>query len=196
MGILASISERFLLLGANLFRRGTFWLVATFLFCLPIQGDGETSSSEYSLKAAYIYNFAKFIEWPESALKGKREFCIATLGRTPLDKELASLGSKSVNGRSIVFRQFNTPEEAAQCQVLFISRSELSKTEGILDALRDLPVLTIADREDFCKRGGMLSIEKENGKLVFDVNYRETLHAKLKPSSQLLKLARRIYGKP
>jgi len=177
--------------------RGTaLWLAAWLLLCLPTPGPSETSVGEYSLKAAFIYNFSKFVEWPESAFRGKREFCIATLGRTPLDRELASLSGKNVQGRAIVFRKLSSPEEAAQCQVLFISRSELAKLEGILDALRDVPVLTIAEGDDFCKRGGMLSLEKDSGKIVFDVNYHETQRSKLKPNSQLLKLARKIYGRP
>ena len=156
----------------------------------------ETLSGEYRLKAAFIYNFSKFIEWPEHAFRGKREFCVASLGRTPLDKELAALSGKSVNGRSIVFRQVNSPEEAAQCQVLFISRSEMARLDGILDLLGGLPVLTVADSADFCKYGGMLSLDNEMGKVVFDVNFRETQRAKLKPNSQLFRLARKVYGRP
>jgi hypothetical protein len=151
---------------------------------------------EYSLKAAFIYNFSKFVEWPENAFRGRRDFCIATLGRTPLDRELAALNGKVVQGRSIVFRKLSSPDDAAQCQVLIVGRSELARLEGILDTLRDQPVLTIAESDDFCKKGGMLSLEKENGKIVFDVNFRETQRARLKPNSQLLKLARRIYGRP
>jgi hypothetical protein len=176
--------------------RGALWIAVLCLLCLPGSGTCETSVGEYSLKAAFIYNFSKFVEWPEGSFKGKREFCIATLGRSPLERELAALGGKNVQGRSIVFRRLSNAEDAAQCQVLFISRSELAKLDGILETLRDLPVLTIAEGDDFCRRGGMLSLEKENGKIVFDVNYRETQRSKLKPNSQLLKLARRIYGRP
>ena len=196
MDILRRITSWIPLLRVHLLSRSAICLAAIFLFCLPIRGGGQSSFEEYKVKAAFIYNFAKFVEWPESAFRGKREFCIASLGRSPLDRELAALAGKTVNGRSIVFHQLSSPEEAVQCQVLFISRSELDRTSGIVDSVKDLPVLTIADREDFCKKGGMLCIEKENGKLVFDVNYRETLRARLKPSSQLLKLARRIYGRP
>jgi len=183
-------------LGLSVLRRAALWLPCLIFLSFPIFGICETSVGEYSLKAAFIYNFSKFVEWPESAFRGRRDFCIASLGRTPLDRELAALNGKVVQGRSIVFRKVSSPEDAAQCQVLIISRSELSKLEGILDTLRDLPVLTIAESDDFCKKGGMLSLEKENGKIVFDVNFRETQRAKLKPNSQLLKLARRIYGRP
>ena len=113
-----------------------------------------------------------------------------------MDRELAKLSGKTINGRSIVFRQFNAPEEAAQCQVLFISRSELTKLEGIKDVFSGLPVLTVADSEEFCQNGGMLSLDNERGKIVFDVNFREIQRSKLKPNAQLFKLARRIYGRP
>jgi hypothetical protein len=175
---------------------GALWLAALLLFCTPASGVAETAVGEYSLKAAFIYNFSKFVEWPESAFKGKRDFCIATLGRAPLERELAALSGKTVQGRSIVFHRLSSPEEALQCQVLFIGRSELPKLEAILDTLKDQPVLTIAESDDFCRKGGMLALEKENGKIVFDVNYRETQRVRLKPNSQLLKLARKIYGRP
>jgi hypothetical protein len=195
VGILTGIMRFLPRPGPHPLRGFAFWFTL-IMHSLPASGFCETSLGEYSLKAAFIYNFSKFVEWPESAYRGKREFCIATLGRTPLDRELAALGGKVVQGRSIVFHKFNSPGDAAQCQILVISRSELARQEAILDTLRDLPVLTIADSADFCKKGGMLALEKENGKIVFDVNFREIQRAKLKANSQLLKLARRIYGRP
>ena len=196
MGILKSNLSRLPRLGPRPWRHAALGLAFLLLVALPGTGSSETSLGEYSLKAAFIYNFSKFVEWPESVFRGKRDFCIATLGRSPLDRELAALSGKVVQGRSIVFRKVSSPDDATQCQVLVISRSELAKLEEILDTLRDLPVLTIAEGDDFCKKGGMLSLEKENGKIVFDVNFRETQRAKLKPSSQLLKLARKVYGRP
>ncbi len=177
-----------------LWQRGA-QLFVILLFSLPVSGHAERTSSENNLKSAFIFNFAKYVEWPDSAFNGKGTFCIATLGRSPLDKELASLSGKSVQGRDIVFRQFNSPEEATQCQVLFISRSEVSRVEAILDVFKDLPVLTIADLDDFCRRGGMLSLVNENGKIVFDVNILETQRVRLKPNPQLLRLTRKIYGR-
>jgi len=195
VGILAIIIRSIPYRPADFLRYVTVGLAVTLIFCLPCAGQAETSSSENSLKAAFIFNFAKYVEWPENALKGKAEFCIATLGRSPLNRELAALSGKSVNGRSIVFRQIRSPEEAAQCQILFISRSELAKLAGILDSLREVPVLTVSDYGDFCTKGGMLSLVVERGKIVFDVNIQETQRAGLKPSSQVLKLTRKIYGR-
>ena len=196
MGVLSFIIRGLHQLAAHFLRHGRIWLAAILLSCLPFSGDAETSLSEYSLKSAFIFNFSKFVEWPDSAFRGKADFCVATLGRTPLDKELSELSGKSVHGRSIVFRKLSTPEEAELCQVLYISRSDLAKLGGILDSLRDLPVLTVADGDEFCRNGGMLSLVNQKGRIVFDVNFREMQRAKLRPNSQLLKLARKIYGRP
>jgi hypothetical protein len=193
---LTFIARCILFLRKRSLRPATVWLAAGALLCLPVPGIAETSLGEYSLKAAFIFNISKFVEWPESAFRGKREFCVATLGRTPLDRELAGLSGKNVSGRSVVFRQVSSPEEAMQCQVLFISRGELAKNDDILETLKGLPVLTIADLDDFCKKGGMVTLLKENGRIVFEVNLQETQRSKLKPNSQLLRLARKIYGRP
>jgi len=175
---------------------GAAGLAVTLLFCLPIPGHAETSSGGHRLKSAFIFNFARYVVWPGSAFNGKSDFCIATLGRSPLDRELAELSGKSVNGRSIVFRQFSSPEDAAQCQILFISRSEMARLASVLDILRDFPVLTVADRDDFCRKGGMLSLVHQGGKIGFDVNIREMQRCRLKPKPQLLRLSRKIYGRP
>jgi len=197
MGLLAVITKRLASRReTNLLWHGAVCLAVTLCLCLPVHLHAETSSGEYKLKSAFIFNFAKYVEWPDSAFKIKGEFCIASLGHSPLDRELSELSGKSVHGRSIVFRQVSSPEEAAQCQVLFISRSELVRLDSILDSLRNAPVLTVADRDDFCRKGGMLSLVNERGKIVFDVNIQETQRAKLKPNPQLLRLTRKIYGRP
>ncbi len=195
MGILTFIIRKRLLRQTNLFRHGAVVLCAIFLLCFPVSGHVETTPGEYSLKAAFLYNFAKFVEWPDNTFNVKDEFCVATLGRGPLDRELAALAGRKIQGRNMAIRKIDFPEEAANCQILFISRSELPRLESILDSLRGAPVLTVADRDDFCRMGGMLSLVIENGKISFDVNIRETQVAKLKPNSQLLRLARKIYGR-
>ena len=137
--------------GLSPFRRGFLRVAALMLFFLSSTGLCESSVGGYRLKAAFIHNFSKFVEWPENAFRGKKEFCIVTLGRY---RDLVALSGMNVQGHSIVFRKLTSPEDAALCQVLFISRSELTRLEGILDAIRDLPVLTIAESNDFCKMGG------------------------------------------
>ena len=194
MGFLAYIMRRLIspLVGPP--RLGRSWLVVGLLVFSPVAGHAELLSSENSLKAAFILNFAKMVEWPEAALRGKTEFCIASLGRTSLQKELAGLNGMSVQGHSVVVRQYSSPKEAAKCQVLFIASTDPIRLEGILDALRNLPVLTVSDHEGFCGSGGMVSLVSERERVAFEVNLQEMQRSKLKPSSHLLKLARKIYG--
>lgn len=196
MGILGSLARSPARVRPGSILRGALWLAAIMLLSFPSRGAAAPSSSEDVLKAAFIYSFSKFVEWPDQALNAKKEFCIATLGRTTLDRDLETLSGKTVHDRTVVFRKLNTPAEAAQCQVLFIGSSELVRIETILEALKDLPVLTIADSDDFCRKGGMLSLGRENARIVFDLNFREMQRGKLKPNPQLLKLARKIYGRP
>ena len=195
MGVLTYIIRWLLHLRSIFLRHCTVWLVASLFFCLPLQGHAETSTGEYRLKTAFIYNFAKFVEWPDSAYKKNGEFCIASLGRSPIDRELAALSGKTVQGRSIVISQISTPEEANNCQVVFISRSELVRFDSILESLRNAPVFTIADLDDFCINGGMLSLINDGGKIVFDLNIKAVQRSRLKPNPQLLRLARKIYGR-
>ena len=195
MGVLTYLIRWLLHLRSIFLRHCTVWLSASLLMSPPVPGHAETSIGEYSLKTAFIYNFAKFVEWPDSAFKKKDEFCIASLGRSPIDRELAALSGKTVQGRSIVITQISTPEEANNCQVVFIRRSELVRFDSMLESLRSVPVLSIADRDDFCINGGMLSLVIEGGKIVFDVNIKAVHRSKLKPNPQLLRLARKIYGR-
>jgi len=177
-------------------RSGTLGLTAAALLFLPGAALAGMTSDESTLKAAFIYNFAKFVDWPESAFHGKREFCIGSIGHNPLEKELAALAGKTVNGRSIVYRRFTTPEQAADCNVVFFARSEQARTEEILETLSDRPILTVGDYGEFCGKGGMFALEKKDTRLVFDVNLAQAQRAGLRPHAQLLKLARKIYGKP
>jgi hypothetical protein len=177
-------------------RLGAAGLAALLWLGIPATGDAETTSGEYTLKAAFVLNIARFVDWPESAFKNSGEFCIGSLGRSPMDRELAALAGKNVKGRTVVFRQFNTPEAAAQCQVLFVKRGEAARLVSLLSALKDAPVLTVSDQEAFCSYGGTVGLVNEQGRIAFEVNLAERVPgARLSYSSQLLKLARRVYGR-
>ena len=148
MGILIYTSQLLKLqLPMEHLRNAAGWMAALLILLLPVSGYSDGLPGEYNLKSAFIYNFAKYVEWPENVYKGSGDFCIATLGRSPLDRELATLSGRSVNGRNIVLRQYNSSAEASQCQVLFVSRSEQARLGKIVESLGDLPVLIIVDRD-------------------------------------------------
>lgn len=159
-------------------------------------GRAAGQADELTLKTAFIYNFAKYVEWPVDNPRPREEFCIGTLGRPRLDRALASLAGKRIRGKIVVVRRFNSEEEARNCQILFIDRSEIVRFEDVALALEGRHVMTVADSDGFCEAGGMVTLINQDGRITFDINYRETQRSGLKVSSQLLKLARKIYGKP
>src|SRR5688572_4521233 len=115
-------------------------------------GESERSSlPAYQIKAGLLYNFAKFIDWPESAFDGPgAPLTIGLLGRDPFDGELERLVSnKLVNGRPLAFRRCTTTADAKKCHLLFISSSEKRQLHSVLTALTNSSVLTVGDTDGF-----------------------------------------------
>ena len=154
------------------------------------------------MKAAFLYNFAKFVEWPPDAIKNSGDsFVVGILGEDPFDKDLeAGFNGKSVQDKKLIFKRLSSLEQASDCQVIFISRSEEERLGSILGKLRGSPILTVSDMDEFIQRGGMVGFVVENNKVGFNINRTVAEGAGLKVSSQLLKLAktivRNILGKP
>jgi len=144
------------------------------------------SASENALKAAYLFNFAKFIEWPGALGPG---FKICSLGSNTLGKALDSLEGKSVKDRAVHVLHPAGVESARECQVVFVA-DNLSGRE--LAALGNAGVLTVSDEEDFLDRGGHMLLARDGDRVVFDVNLAAVRHARLDISSRLLKLARSV----
>jgi hypothetical protein len=162
---------------------------------LPAQ---PTSPTEYEVKAAFLYNFAKFVEWPpEATPKAGGSFVIGILGQDPFGKDLEDqFSGKSIQDKKVVFTQLSGLQEAAGCQVVFISASETDQLGTILGTLRTPPVLTVSDMDQFIQRGGMLGFTIDKSRVRFNVNLTAAEKAGFKISSQLLKLAKTVNGKP
>lgn len=170
---------------------GVNWFVA-------ISVSAELSRpAEYELKAAFLYNFIKFTEWPTQAL-GKQEepFVIGVLGKDPFGAALDKLlEGETVHNKTIVARRFPKMDEAAaNSHVLFISFSEESYLPAILRLVDRQGVLTVSEIENFAHRGGMINLKKENNKIVFEINIEAAKRAGLTMDAQLLKLAKIVKG--
>lgn len=149
----------------------------------------RSSASEYAVKAAFLYNFAKFIEWPSGAPSGPIK--IGILGEDPFGATLdGTVKGKTANGRSLVIRRLKRTQDARSCHIVFVSRSEKGRFAEILEAVKGAPVLTVADTERFAHRGGMLNFYLEQNRVRFEVNVTAAEQARLKISSKLLRLAR------
>lgn len=155
------------------------------------------ASTEYQVKAAFLYNFAKFVEWPPEALPEGRPFVIGILGQDPFGSALdEAAAGRTIRERRIAVRRLSKLDEAADSHILFISESEGEALPRILKRLGSAPVLTVSDLPRFAEQGGMVQLVMEQSRVRFAINVASVERAGLKPSSQLLKLARIVNGQP
>jgi hypothetical protein len=162
------------------------------LFLTATAGLAQTPRpTEYQLKAAFLYNFAKFIDWPPEALAdAKAPFVIGILGDNPFGNDLEHvIAGKKINDRSILVQAFHTVAEAGHCQILFICSSEKKHFSEIIQSLQHSPILTISESDQFIESGGMVNFVQEAGKIRFQINDEAAKAARLKISSKLLSLA-------
>ena len=151
----------------------------------------RASSREYAIKAAFIYNFAKFVDWPAQALpESKRSIVIGVLGANPFGSSLASINGKTVKGRTLVVKRVGSLQEARTCQILFISSSEQGRLQAVLKDLGNSSILTIGEMKGFARSGGIINFTKAGSRIRFEINTSAAERARLTISSQLLKLAK------
>jgi hypothetical protein len=145
--------------------------------------------SEYQVKAAFLYNFARFVDWPADSPDSP--FVIGIVGDDPFRGALESaVKGKTVNGRPVLVRRFTSAESAHGCQILFISGSERGRLQSILDSLNGSAVLTVGETEGFARSGVAINFVIENDRVRFEVNVEAAERVQLKISSKLLSIAR------
>lgn len=156
----------------------------------------DEAPGEYQVKAAFLYNFARYVTWPDSVLRRTSSpFVFGVLGDDPFGYRLdEALEGKTVAERPAVVRRYARIDAAAGAGVLFVSSSERKNLPQILAALGNAPVLVVGEGEDFVQHGGMIGLYAEGRKIRFDINLPAVERAGIKPSSQLLKLARTVTG--
>jgi hypothetical protein len=159
------------------------------------EGLDASDSSEYLIKAGFIYNFAKLVEWPSSAFpQPDSPIVIGILGEDPFGATLDRIVTdKKINGRGIAVKRLKWGrdlKDLRDCNILFISSSEKEHLDSVVDAMKWLPVLTIGDAPGFARRGGIINFTLEDNKVRFEVNVEAAKHADLTISSRLLTLAR------
>lgn len=152
-------------------------------------------SKEYQIKAAFLYNFAKFVEWPtESFATTNSPLVIGVFGKNPFGTELQKVvANRKINGRDIVVSRIETPAEARNVQLLFFSANEGVRAGQIMADLPSTALLTIGETEQFSQHGGMIVFLLEGDKVRFDINAGAAEQAGLKISAQLQKLAKTVY---
>lgn len=163
---------------------------------LPLRAQ-IAGASQYEIKAAFLYNFAKFVEWPADVSRGQDVLTIALLGRDPFGPVLDQMVTdKTVRGRRIVVRRIASVEEAQGCQIVYVGASEERHLGEIIRSLAGRSVLTIGETDEFTSRGGIISFRLEEQKVRFAVNLQAAERARLTLSSQLLRLAQIVTEAP
>jgi len=176
-------------------------VLAVGLILISVPGSlaaGASPINEYELKAAFLYNFVKFTEWPaEESGKSDEPFVIGVLGKDPFGAALDKIiEGETIHTKKVVARRFPRMDEAAaNSRVLFISPSEENNLPAILTLLDGQAVLTVSEIENFAQRGGVINLKKENNKIVFEINLAAAKRAGLNMNAQLLKLAKVVRGR-
>jgi hypothetical protein len=156
--------------------------------------EAQPVAGEYEVKAAYLLNFAKFVEWRPEALPADAPLQIGIVGKHAFGRALMDvLRGKFANGHPIVWRQLRWDEPLASCHIVFISASEESHLEQILMGLKQQHVLTVSDIDRFSLRGGMVEFRMVGNRVRFDIHRGPAREAHISISSKLLSVARAVH---
>ena len=154
--------------------------------------SGEVDrASEYEVKAAFLLNFVRFIDWSDQT-KGEadNEIILGIAGEDRFGEALNLISGKKVKGRVVVVNRFDDSDNLTACDILFISSSEKDRLSSIMATLKDLPILTVSEIEGFTQRGGIINFIIVANKIRFEINPDAAKQVGIHISSQLLQLAR------
>lgn len=167
-----------------------FVTVAVAVMLLALRVPGETTD-EYQVKAAFLYNFAKFVEWPPGVFKtAKDPILICVLGHNPFGNALEeAIRGKSIAGRSLASRQVSDTESAGACQILFVGSADGKHFRSLLDSLKSMGILTVGEAPGFATDGGVINFKLDDGRVHFEINVDAAEQEQLHISAKLLSLA-------
>lgn len=153
----------------------------------------ESAPSEYQLKAAFLFNFGKFVSWPAGDFSREdAPLVIGVFGDNPFRDDLKNMiAGKSINGHPVVFRMVTAPADAKNCHILFVSASAQKDAAGIPGTLHGVNVLTVTENmAHFAQSGYAINFVMEEGKVRFEINNAAAAQAGLTISSKLMSLAK------
>jgi hypothetical protein len=165
-------------------------LLCSAIACFCCSVNGETGGmSEYQLKAAYLFNFVAFTEWPADL--DTLSLCI--YGPDPFGKDIDKFHGENVNGHLVQVSRISTADQLGDCDIVFISSEVISNVRRVLDRTDNNPVLTVADSSGAAASGVSLNMNMEDNKVTFEVNLAALRRSKLEISFQLLRLAKKVH---
>jgi hypothetical protein len=177
-------------------------LAAVVLWCAILVGtsraEAATSVKEAQIKAAFLYNFTKFVEWPEASFAQPADaFVVGLFGDSVLQQALeATVKDRRVNGRNIIIKRVVTPMEARAVHVLFVESSEEASFGDVWQKIAGNTVLLVGESPEFLASGGCIRLILDEQRLRFEINASAAERARLRISSQLQKLAVAVHHLP
>lgn len=161
---------------------------------VAVSAGSSDESLEYRVKAAYLLNFTRYVDWPDSGTDNTLSICV--LGSDPFGRILdATVAGRTSHGKSLRVRRVQTPAEATGCKVVFISRDTWRRSPESLKDLNRTGSLTVGESEEFARGGGIIGFVIVEETVRFVVNDQARDRAGLRISSRMLSLAAAIYGR-
>jgi hypothetical protein len=157
-----------------------------------LAGAEKPNPTEYQVKAAFLFNFVKFVEWPVASFsRADAPLVIGVLGEDPFGEDLDRiLRNRSINGHALQLKRFPSGQDPAGCHLVFISESEKARAPEVVRTLRASNVLLVSELEGFLELGGMIRFYLESDTVKFEINPRSAERAGLKMSSKLMGVAK------
>jgi len=171
-------------------------LFASLCVISPKMSHAQSQVDEYQLKAAFLFHFAQFVEWPLDALKNPDDsFLFCVLGEDSFHGDLERIvEGKLLADKVVRVQHIKQLQESQGCRVVFIDANESKQISLSTASLRKMPVLTVGESEDFLRQGGIIRFCLEDRKVRFEINQQAAGDAHLKISSRLLQLAKAVMG--
>jgi hypothetical protein len=161
----------------------------------PAAAASAQPTIENDVKATFLYNFTKFVEWPAPPPAASTPFRLCVLADPAFTRAVdRTIAGESVDGRPLERVEPHSVDELAACAILYVGRDHVDRSARLLAAARDLPVLTVGDGPEFVQGGGAIGFVLENNRVRFDVSARALQRSGLKVSSKLLRIARSVEG--
>jgi hypothetical protein len=171
--------------------------VAASVLAAPEKIVETPSLSESQVKALFLFNFAKYVDWPTGVFPSDGSpIVIGVVGQDSFGDNFQKVtAGKSINGRQVVIKSVASAEEYKTCHILFVSASEKDHFSAILDAVKDNAVLTVGETDGFLSQG-MINFTKKASKIRLEINLKAAQDARLQLSSRLLSVADVVLGRP
>jgi len=166
-------------------------VLGSLFVLLPRWALSAAATPEYQVKAAFLFNFTQFVDWPAKELRDPQEpFVIGVLGDDPFGAMLDEIvHGETVNGRALIVQRYRSVDDIGTCHVLFISRSEAYHLEEILRRLKGRSILTVSDMSGFARNGGVIRFVTMANKIRLRISLDAARSAGLTISSKLLRPA-------